>query len=63
MNLINWSDLLVLVLQFTVAYVVFSRLHNDDSHVTWIMWGALGLVVISIIIPYFVFFLMLIGAI
>lgn len=54
-NLLHWRDILTLILQLTVATFVFYKLDYDDSYVTWIVWGAAGLIVISMIIPIVVY--------
>lgn len=57
-SILHWSDILMLILQFIVAFLVFYRLDYDDSPATWIAWGVSGLIVVSFIIPFFVFFLL-----
>lgn len=56
--LIGWIDLILLILQFAAAYIVFTRLDNDDSHTTWLVWGAGGLIIIAILIPISLLFLL-----
>lgn len=57
-NILRWSDILMLIFQFVVAFMVFYKLDNDDSPAAWIIWGASGLIVVSFVIPFFVFFLL-----
>lgn len=57
LNLVQWSDVFMLTLQFAAAFLVFYKLYYDDSHATWIIWGVLGLMTITILIPSFVLFL------
>jgi hypothetical protein len=56
-NIISWTDILTTVLQFATAYVIFYKLHYDDSLLVWILWGAFGLISIVILVPAFVFFI------
>jgi hypothetical protein len=57
-DILRWSDILMLLFQFVAAFLVFNKLDYDDTPATWIVWGVGGLIVISFIIPFFVFFLL-----
>jgi hypothetical protein len=54
LNLIQWSDILTILLQFAIVFLVFYRLNNDDSATTWIILGASGLITTAFVIPAFV---------
>lgn len=58
LNLVQWSDILTLVLQFMVSFFVFHRLEYDDSASSWIIWGLLGLAAVTLLVPSLVLLLM-----
>lgn len=45
-----------LLLQFGFAYLAFYKMeHNDDSYMSWLLWGAFGCLGIFIAAPFIVF--------
>lgn len=54
LQVLQWSDLLTMVLQFVGAAWVFYRLDYDDTAMTWLVWGVVGCIAISFIIPFIV---------
>lgn len=51
-NIISWSSVLLVVLQFVVALITFKRLQNaDDSIAEWLLWTAGGALVVVFFLP------------
>lgn len=54
-QLVSLSDILVVIAQLIVAFVVFYKLQqNEDSIEAWLFWGATGLVGVYFATPYLV---------
>lgn len=54
LNLLNGVDVVILLLQFGASYIVFRHLYYDDSPLTWLFVGALGMIIVCVVIPMLV---------
>lgn len=51
-GLFAWQDIIPLVLQLAVSFFVFYKLEqNEESVVSWMLWGGAGGAVIFYVIP------------
>jgi len=54
-NLLSWTDVVVIVLQFLASVLLFYKIRNEeDSLFAWFGWSFAGLMIIFIAIPFLV---------
>lgn len=51
-NLFTVSATLVFAIQFFIAYVVFSKLQEEENILPWLAWGVAGAICIYFVVPF-----------
>ncbi|MNH21861.1 hypothetical protein D3C85_861700 [compost metagenome] len=49
LNILRWSDLLILLFQFVAYLFIFYRSQHEESISSWIGWGVSGLLIVPIL--------------